>query len=50
MAQDNKGLKKPMPAKSSFVYDIGTGERNQPATKKIKGGDLRSRPGKNAGR
>ncbi len=50
MAQDNKGLKKPAPVKSSYVYNIGTGDRNEPATKIIKGGDLRSRPGKNAGR
>jgi hypothetical protein len=46
-----KNLPKRMPVKGSFVYDIGTGERSQPATKVIKGkGDLRAQKGKNAGR
>ena len=49
MAKD-KNLDKAMPCKSSFIYDVGTGERSKPATRVIKGGDLRSRPGKNAGK
>lgn len=50
MARDNKGLPKPMPLKSSFVYDIGTGEKSGHGGKSIKGNDLRGRPGKNNGR
>lgn len=50
MARDNRGLPKKMPVKATFVYNIGTGERSQSATRKIKGGDLRARKGLNAGR
>lgn len=49
MARNNTGLKKPMPNKASFIYG-STGERQQHGGKKIKGGDLRSRPGNNDGR
>lgn len=47
---NGKNLQKPMPCKASFVYDLGTGARSESATKVIKGGDLRSRPGKNSGK
>ena len=47
----DKNLPKTMPCKASFVYDNGTGERSKPATKIIKNqGDLRAKPGKNAGK
>jgi hypothetical protein len=44
------GLKKPMPNKTSFVYDIGTGEKTRSQTKVHKGGDLRARASKNNGK
>jgi hypothetical protein len=49
MARDNKGLKTPIPNKSSFVYGT-TGERAPEGTKVVKGGDLRAKPSKNAGK
>jgi hypothetical protein len=51
MANGNgKNLPKPMSCKASFVYDIGTGERSKPATRIIKGGDLRARKSNNNGK
>ncbi len=50
MAQNNPGLKKPVPVKSTFVYNIGVGESSGHAGKKITGKDLRSKPGMNNGK
>ena len=41
-------LKTPMPATPSFTYGT-SGKTEASATKVIKGGDLRAKPGKNAG-
>lgn len=50
MARQNTGLPMgKMPNKATFIYGQ-TGERQNTSTKKVKGGDLRSRPGKNNGR
>jgi len=48
--QGGKNLPKSMPCKSSFVYNLGTGERSQPATRIQKGGDLRAKKGLNNGK
>ncbi|OPX93991.1 MAG: hypothetical protein A4E53_00154 [Pelotomaculum sp. PtaB.Bin104] len=45
-----KNLPKPMPASATFTYDLGTGKKQPDVTKKIKGGDLRAKPGQNNGR
>ena len=51
MANGNgKNLPKAMPVKSSFIYDNGVGQRSDPATKIIRGGDLRSRKSNNNGK
>jgi len=44
-----QNLKTPMPAKASFIYGT-SGETSKPATKIIKGGDLRSRKSQNNGK
>ncbi len=49
MARDNKGLKTPIPNKTSFIYGQ-TGERTPDQTRVEKGGDLRARPSKNNGK
>ena len=41
-------LKTPMPCSGTFTYG-STGKTQADVTKVIKGGDLRSRPGKNNG-
>ena len=43
-----KNLDKPMPCSGTFTYG-NTGSRQTDATRVIRGGDLRSRPGKNNG-
>jgi hypothetical protein len=50
MAQNNGGLKKPVPVKSTFVYNVGVGESSGHAGKAVKGKDLRSKPGNNNGK
>jgi len=47
---NGKNLDKAMPCKASFVFSNGTGERSKPATRIIKGGDLRSRKSNNNGK
>lgn len=49
MAHNNGIGKGSVPNKATFIYG-STGARDADATRRIKGGDLRSRPGKNAGR
>ena len=44
----SKNLSTPMPATSSFTFGK-SGKTEKSATKVIKGGDLRAKPGLNAG-
>lgn len=45
-----KNLSKPMPCSATFKFSNGTGKKQPDVTKKIRGGDLRSKPGQNNGR
>lgn len=45
----SKNLSTPMPATSSFTYGK-SGKTEKAATKVIKGGDLRAKPGNNNGK
>ena len=45
----SKNLSTPMPCTSSFTYGK-SGKTEASATKIVKGGDLRSKPGLNAGK
>lgn len=47
--KNGKNLDKAMPVKASFTYGT-SGERSQPATKILKGGDLRTRKSNNNGK
>ena len=46
---NGKNLDKAMPCKASFTYGT-SGETSKPATKVMKGGDLRSRKSMNNGK
>lgn len=46
---NGKNLDRAMPVKSSFTYGT-SGERSKPATKILKGGDLRTRKSNNDGK
>ena len=49
--QNNPGLKSPMPVSKGFKYgESGPRENGGEATKIQRGGDLRSKPGKNNGK
>ena len=50
MAQNNPGLKNPMPVSKGFKYGESGPRDNNTVTKKETGGDLRARKSNNSGR